>query len=187
MPPWSIRSSTSICGSRSAAADRVLALSSLCFDLSVYDLFGLLAVGGAIVIPDPDRHFEPAHWAELIERHRITVWNSVPAFMEMLVAHAAGRKEAGCESLRRVLLSGDWIAVSLPERIRAVAPRAAVISLGGATEVSIWSIFYPIERVDPLWKSIPYGRALANQAVHVLDDDLRRRQGRGKWRDLHRR
>ena len=52
--------------------DRVLALSSLCFDLSVYDLFGLFAIGGAIVIPDPERHFEPSHWAELIERHKIT-------------------------------------------------------------------------------------------------------------------
>jgi amino acid adenylation domain-containing protein len=154
--------------------DRALALSSLCFDLSVYDLFGLLAVGGAVVIPDPERHFEPSHWAELIDRHKITIWNSVPAFMEMFSTFAANRREGGYGSLRRVMLSGDWIAVSLPDRIRAVAPNAEVIGMGGATEVSIWSIYYPIDVVDPTWKSIPYGRALGNQTVYVLDDDLQR-------------
>ncbi|HTU27147.1 MAG TPA: amino acid adenylation domain-containing protein, partial [Pirellulales bacterium] len=153
--------------------DCVLALSSLCFDLSVYDIFGLLAVGGTIVIPDPKRHFEPAYWAELIARHQVTVWNSVPAFMEMFTTHAAGRCGDGFSSLRLVMLSGDWIPVSLPDRIRAIAPRTKVISLGGATEASIWSIFYPIDAVDPTWKSIPYGRALANQAMYVLNDDLR--------------
>ena len=155
-------------------ADRVLALSSLCFDLSVYDIFGLLAIGGAIVIPDPDRHFEPAHWAELVERHKVTVWNSVPAFMEMFATYAANRSAGGFGSLRCVMLSGDWIAVSLPDRIRAIAPQAKVISLGGATEGSIWSIFYPIDVVDPAWKCIPYGRALANQSVYVLNEELQR-------------
>jgi amino acid adenylation domain-containing protein len=153
--------------------DRALALSSLCFDLSVYDLFGLLAAGATVVIPDPERHFEPGHWAELIERHKVTLWNSVPAFMEMFLTQVGG-EGVGCGSLRRVLLSGDWIPVSLPQRIRALAPQAEIISLGGATEVSIWSIYYPIDLVDPTWKSIPYGRPLTNQTVYVLGDDLRR-------------
>ncbi len=71
------------------------------------------------------------------------------------------------------MLSGDWIPVSLPDRIRSLAPHAEIISLGGATEASIWSICYPIDVVDPTWKSIPYGRPLANQTVYVLGEDLR--------------
>ena len=46
------------------------------------------------------------------------------------------------------------------------------MSLGGATEASIWSIYYPVHEVDPESKSIPYGRPLANQRFHVLDADL---------------
>ena len=71
------------------------------------------------------------------------------------------------------MMSGDWIPVSLPGVIRAVLPEAQVISLGGATEASVWSIVYPIETVSPDWASIPYGTPLANQRWHVLDDEMR--------------
>src|SRR5262249_16934984 len=43
---------------------------------------------------------------------------------------------------------------------------------GGATEASIWSILHPVGEVDPSWRSIPYGRAMANQGFHVLDGHL---------------
>ncbi len=152
------------------AQDRVLALSALNFDLSVYDIFGLLAVGGAIVMPSPDGGRDPGHWGELMERHGVTLWDTVPALMHMLVDYQDGR----CLNapLRLVMMSGDWIPLSLPERIRALWPEARLISLGGATEGSIWSIFYPIEPIDPAWRSVPYGRALTNQRVYVLDAQL---------------
>jgi non-ribosomal peptide synthetase component F len=47
-----------------------------------------------------------------------------------------------------------------------------VISLGGATEASIWYILYPIERVEPDWTSIPYGKPMVNQTFHVLNESL---------------
>ncbi|WP_437981548.1 amino acid adenylation domain-containing protein [Sorangium sp. So ce117] len=150
------------------ASDRVLSLSSLAFDLSVYDLFGLWAAGGAVVLPEPARLRDPGHWEELMSRHGVTLWNTVPALMQMLVEHRAERPGAPAP-LRAALLSGDWIPVTLPDRIREAFPGASVLSLGGATEASIWSIAYPITRVDPSWKSIPYGKPLANQRFYVLD------------------
>jgi amino acid adenylation domain-containing protein len=152
--------------------DRVLALSSLSFDLSVYDLFGILAAGGVVVLPEPGAGRDPGRWAALVERERVTIWNTVPTLMEMLVEHEAERRPSRCGSLRLALLSGDWIPVRLPDRIRALCPGIEVISLGGATEASIWSILYPIDRVDPTWKSIPYGRPMANQRFHVLNEAL---------------
>jgi acyl-coenzyme A synthetase/AMP-(fatty) acid ligase len=92
--------------------------------------------------------------------------------MQLLVEYHEQQQMALPGSLREVLLSGDWIPVGLPDRIRALAPSVRVTSLGGATEASIWSIYYPIEQVDAAWKSIPYGRPLANQSYHVLKADL---------------
>ena len=152
--------------------DRVLALSSLSFDLSVYDIFGTLAAGGTIIIPSASATRDPAHWAEVMVQEQVTVWNSVPALMAMLVEYAAGRPEVLPHALRLVLLSGDWIPVTLPDRIKALVEGVQVISLGGATEASIWSILYPIETVDPAWKSIPYGKPMVNQRFHVLNEAL---------------
>ncbi|MDX3240512.1 amino acid adenylation domain-containing protein [Streptomyces sp. ME18-1-4] len=152
--------------------DRVLALSALSFDLSVYDVFGLPAAGGAVVMPEPSRSQEPRHWSELVDRHRVTIWNTVPALMQAWIdAHDPAAPPPG-HGLRLVMMSGDWIQVALPDRIRACYPEAEVMSLGGATEASIWSIHYPIGAVPPHWSRIPYGKPLANQTMHVYDQWL---------------
>jgi len=152
--------------------DKVLALSSLSFDLSVFDIFGTLAAGGAIVIPDVTALKDPAHWLELMHQQQVTLWNSIPTLMQMLVEYAAGVRAVLPNSLRLVLLSGDWIPLNLPQQIQATAKNARIIGLGGATEASIWSIYYPIEQVDPNWKSIPYGKPLTNQQFYVLNELL---------------
>jgi len=152
--------------------DRVLSLSALTFDLSVWDIFGVLAAGGAVVMPDPARRREPGHWIEAMEAHGVTVWNTVPALMQMLVDHVEERGIRPPPGLRVSMMSGDWIPLPLPDRIASLWPDCRRISLGGATEASIWSIWHPIETVDPAWTSIPYGRPLANQTFHVLDAHL---------------
>jgi amino acid adenylation domain-containing protein len=155
-----------------AAGDRVLALSSLSFDLSVYDIFGTLAAGATIVIPAPSTTPNPAHWEELMRCEQVTLWNSAPALMELLVNSFADKASISFPSLRLALWSGDWIPVTLPDEVRAFAENARVVSLGGATEASIWSILYPIEEIDPGWKSVPYGRPMANQRFHALDSEF---------------
>ncbi len=152
--------------------DRILALSALSFDLSVYDIFGALAAGATIVVPHVTSAHEPGDWAALIRREKVTIWNSVPALLDLLVDHLEGRPNADASSLRLALLSGDWIPVGLPDRARALHSHLQVISLGGATEASIWSICYPIGTVGHDWRSIPYGRALRNQEMFVLNDTM---------------
>jgi amino acid adenylation domain-containing protein len=155
-------------------ADRVLALSPSSFDLSVWDVFGTLAAGGTIVVPAAGEARDPGAWLRLVRERGITVWNSVPALMEMLVERAAaeGVDRLG---LRVVMMSGDWIPVRLPGRIRALAPGVLVSGLGGATEAAIWSVSHPTVPEDEARPSIPYGRPLENQTLHVLDEAFRDR------------
>lgn len=149
-----------------------IAISALNFDLSVFDIFGLLSVGGALVLPPASNTPSPEDWLRCMASHRVTLWNTVPALMEMLLEYVPAHQVATLASWRLVMLSGDWIQTSLPGRIKAVAPNAAVIALGGATEASIWSNYFPVGHVDPTWKSIPYGWPLANQRYHVLSEAL---------------
>ncbi|MBW4511501.1 MAG: amino acid adenylation domain-containing protein [Scytonematopsis contorta HA4267-MV1] len=149
--------------------DRLLAVSAFNFDLSVYDIFGLLAAGGTIVIPAASSAKDPACWHELIVTHQVTLWNSVPALMQMLVEYLSGQPNQSPGSLRLALLSGDCLPQYLPELCKALWPQVQVVSLGGATEASIWSICYPIDPVHPTQRSIPYGKPLLNQTFSVLN------------------
>ncbi|MEV0238313.1 AMP-binding protein, partial [Nonomuraea sp. NPDC050786] len=154
-----------------SAADRVLGLSSLSFDLSVWDVFGVLGAGGVLVLPEVEARRDPGRWLELMRVHGVTVWNSVPALLQMLVDFVGDRPVEGV-GLRLALLSGDWIPLSLPGRARSVFRGVDVVSLGGATEAGIWSIFYPVGQVDPGWESVPYGWPLRNQRWHVFNDRM---------------
>ncbi|CAM5281282.1 hypothetical protein GCM10010329_78870 [Streptomyces spiroverticillatus] len=156
--------------------DRVFGISSLSFDLSVWDVFGTLAAGAALVLPQAGEHPDPEAWADAARANRVTVWNSVPALAEMLVEVFAGRPGTQPPPLRAFLLSGDWIPTSLPDRMRALWPDVRVLGLGGATEASIWSNIFEIDRVDPAWRSIPYGRPLSGQTMRVLDHAMEVRQ-----------
>ena len=151
--------------------DSVLALSELSFDLSVYDIFGLLLVGGGIVFVNDEERQDPHHWLSLIEKHKITLWNTVPQLAELLVDEARAR-EMRLDSIRLYLLSGDWLPLQLPDKIKRQSKDTQVISLGGATEGSVWSIWYEIKNINSDWKSIPYGYPMPNQQIYILNHEL---------------
>lgn len=152
--------------------DRVLGLSSTSFDLSVWDTFGVLGAGGALVLPEPDAARDPEPWLELIRSHEVTLWNSVPALLEMLVEYA-GDTVAEPLPLRLVLLSGDWIPVGLPSRVRGlIREDAQIVGLGGPTETSVWTNAYVIDDAPANWTSIPYGFPLPNHRLYVLNERL---------------
>ncbi|MFE9096519.1 amino acid adenylation domain-containing protein [Streptomyces sp. NPDC007264] len=152
--------------------DRVLSLSSPSFDMSVYEYLGITTAGGAVVVPSPGRVKDPAHWHELLTAEGITVWNTAPALLELLVDHLEQTGAEPLPHLRAAMLGGDWIPVPLPDRVRRVAPGMRLITLGGVTEASIHSTIYEVGEVDPEWASIPYGRPMANQHTYILDDAL---------------
>ncbi|SON60304.1 Phenyloxazoline synthase MbtB [Mycobacterium simulans] len=146
------------------AADSVLAVSQHTFDLSVYNIFGMLAAGGAIVFSEGTARNDPQSWFQAISKHHVTVWNSVPAQMQLLLEYADTEP---LPTLRQIMLSGDWIPVSQPKQIASMAPGASMLSLGGATEAAIWSICHPMD-ARLYVRSVPYGTAMRNQSVHVL-------------------
>ncbi len=153
--------------------DRLLFITSVCFDLSVYDIFGILASGGGLVIAQKEEVQDFNVLKELLIAERITFWDSVPTTFNYLVDEL---EEEGLNAvlpdMRLVFMSGDWIPVQLPERARRFFPNAEIISLGGATEGTVWSNYYPINKVEESWSSIPYGKPIRNNFFYILDDNL---------------
>jgi len=153
--------------------DKQLFITSLGFDLSVYDIFGILAAGAVIrVVPSQDIK-DPRRLLHIIMHEGITFWDSAPAALQHLMPFFLEISD-WCETsqLRLVFLSGDWIPTTLPDVLRETFASVRVISLGGATEAAIWSNYYPIGVVEPGWPSIPYGKPIQNARYYILSPNL---------------
>lgn len=151
--------------------DKLLAISSTGFDMCAYDILGILAAGASIVIPDPELSMQPIYWLRLIEKYKITIWHSVPVMLELLCKFAKVRNKYNLDCIRLFLLGGDWISVQLPNVVRQFS-KGTFVSLGGATEVSMDSIIYIVDKVQEKWKSIPYGKPMSNQKAYILGRHL---------------
>ena len=93
--------------------DSVLSISAFDFDLSVFDIFGLLAAGGTVILINEDDFRDPEVWEKLIKIYGITIWNSAPALLDMFLIM---RKNNHFDKLRLALVSGDWVPLYLPEK-----------------------------------------------------------------------
>ncbi len=154
-------------------SDRLLFVTSLTFDLSVYDIFGTLAAGATIHVASRADLREPQRLARMLREQKITFWDSAPVAFQQLEPYFADDSEQNSgEHLRVLFLAGDWISLSLPEQVRAAFPNAQMINLGGATEASVYSNYFCVGTVEPHWASIPYGKPIQNARYHILDSRL---------------
>ncbi|MFC5704460.1 amino acid adenylation domain-containing protein [Cohnella faecalis] len=150
--------------------DRLFFITSLSFDLSVYDIFGILAAGGSIRIATNEELANPYAMFEALCTESITFWDSAPAALQQVLSYSLEDRTG--PSLRLVFLSGDWIPMTVPGTVKAIFPHARVISLGGATEATIWSNYFPIDSMDARWTSIPYGKPIQNAQYYILGDQF---------------
>lgn len=148
------------------AADRTLALSALEFDLSIYDIFGMLSAGGAVVVLDADQRAATTSWVDVLATHRVSVLNCVPSLLDMILNlddQRVGR------SLRAVILGGDWVPADLARRLADQVPGCRFAGLGGSTEASIHNTICEVSGQPPAsWTTVPFGVPLPNTRCRVV-------------------
>ena len=146
--------------------DRVLALSALEFDASVYDIFGMFSVGGSLVAVDSEQRAAATTWVELLRHHRVSILNCVPSMLDMILE--LGGDWLG-DSLRAVTLGGDWVSADLARRLSRQVPGCRFAGLGGATETSIHNTICEVLGEPPArWVSVPFGVPLRNVRCRVV-------------------
>ncbi|MGK5520950.1 amino acid adenylation domain-containing protein, partial [Micromonospora sp. URMC 107] len=139
----------------------VLAATSVCFDLSVFELFGPLCWGGRVVLvrdalalaaPDADRL-------------PVALVNTVPSAMSELLAAGALP-----EGVRTVCLAGEPLTAALAARVLARPHVRRLCNLYGPSEDTTYSTWaeVPADGGDP-----PIGRPLPHTRVYLLDPDGR--------------
>ncbi len=140
------------------AEDRLLAVTSLSFDIAGLEIFLPLISGAEVEVASRELAADGVALGERIARSRITVIQATPSTFRMLF-------DAGWEGgAIRVLVGGEAVprdlAAELCERC------ASVWNMYGPTETTIWST---IHRIEPGEGTVPIGRPIANTRVYVLD------------------
>ncbi|WP_411130313.1 non-ribosomal peptide synthase/polyketide synthase [Streptomyces sp. x-19] len=150
-----------------SGADRVLQKTSSSFDVAVWEFFGPLVAGAALVLPRPDGHRDPHYMAGMIRDHGVTTVHFVPSMLRALVAEPATR---ACTSLRTVFSGGEMLQGTLRDQIREVLPQAKLYNLYGPAEAAVDVTSHPAE---PDTATVPIGRPVWNTRLYVLDSWLR--------------
>lgn len=137
----------------------VLASSSICFDLSLFEIFGPLAWGGQIILAENAVHDEigPA-WDQ------IRLINTVPSVMQNLLQYRSAPRE-----LTTVNLAGELLKPSLVDAVYRQWHVQRVNDLYGPSETTTYSTWITRRPGGPA----TIGRPIANTQIHVLDADLR--------------
>ncbi len=146
-----------------AAGDRLLAVTTLSFDIAVLELLLPLANGAQVILATNDEAADPAALGRLIEAAGATMMQATPGTWRMLLeAGWAGRPGL------KALVGGEALA---PDLAGALLPKVGELwNLYGPTETTVWSTCW---RVSDLESGIRIGRPIANTQVHVLDEHRR--------------
>lgn len=150
---------------------RIALISSLNYDMSVFEVFGTWLLGGCVVVPQPDEVNDPDRLITMLHDQQVQMWNSAPALFDLVLQRALATGRALPDSLRVVALGGDRFPPDVIGLARAVAPAAQLFNLAGLTETSYCSTWYRV-RPEDAEGAIPWGYPLPGQQLYVLDDRL---------------
>jgi amino acid adenylation domain-containing protein len=141
------------------AADTLLAVTTLSFDIAAVDMFLPLVAGGRLVIASQEDARDPARLAELMREIAPSVMQATPATWRAVI-------EAGWTGDPRMTIqsSGEALPRDLAQQL---LPRCRMLwNMYGPTETTIWST---AQRVESGTGPVPIGRPIANTQVYVLD------------------
>nr|BBH90794.1 hypothetical protein KTC_55450 [Thermosporothrix sp. COM3] len=150
------------------ADDRVMQKTPFSFDVSVWEFFWPLQTGACLVMARPGGQQDPAYLARLIEEQRITTMHFVPSMLHAFLLEAG--LEERCQSLRRVICSGEALTYDLQERFFARL-NANLYNLYGPTEAAIDVTAWTCQR-EGRDKVVPIGRPIANTQIYILDEGM---------------
>ncbi len=145
--------------------DRLLAVTTVAFDIAALEIFLPLMTGARLVLATDDEHRDPVRLSRAVAGHGITLLQATPALWQSLL-------EAGPVDLSgvRALVGGEALHSGLARELHARARE--VTNVYGPTETTVWSTAATLDREDRLNRP-PIGEPLGDTRLYVLDGRLR--------------
>lgn len=145
------------------AADRLLAVTTLSFDIAVLELLLPLSRGAMVVIAPTSAVADGQALRALIKEHDITVMQATPSTWHIVI-------DSGWSGSRnlRAFVGGETLSSTLASQL--LARCSEVWNLYGPTETTVWSACGQVEA--PGLHRISLGQPIANTQILVLDENL---------------
>ncbi|MCF4166898.1 amino acid adenylation domain-containing protein [Zavarzinia compransoris] len=145
--------------------DRLMAVTTIAFDIAALELFMPLAIGAAVIVAPRDVVRDPRLLALSIQAQKATVMQATPSLWQALLADHL-------ESVKglKAMVGGEALPGALARLMRELG--GPVLNLYGPTETTIWSTAMALDGGD--LDSPPIGRPVWNTTVHVLDKSMQR-------------
>ncbi|MDB9304385.1 amino acid adenylation domain-containing protein, partial [Nodularia spumigena CS-591/12] len=143
------------------AADNLLAVTTLAFDIAALEIFLPLTVGACLVLVERDVTLDGERLAQAIAKHQITVMQATPATWRLLIASGwEGKQDL------KILCGGEALDNTLAHQLLSCTQE--VWNLYGPTETTIWSAAQKLSIDQP----VTIGHPIANTQFYVLDEHL---------------
>ncbi|MED4570437.1 amino acid adenylation domain-containing protein [Brevibacillus agri] len=152
----------------------MMLVTSISFDISVFEIFGCLTSGATLHIMPSERLRDPALLFAYLEEHPVDVWHSVPTLISQFILGLAQQDEQRLACLRQfetVLVGGEAWGPALASEIARYFPDAKLYNLYGPTEATIWATCCEVNRELAGKAVVPLGRPLGHNQVYILDKD----------------
>ncbi|MED1721282.1 non-ribosomal peptide synthetase/type I polyketide synthase [Brevibacillus parabrevis] len=147
----------------------VLQKTTYTFDVSVWELFLPLMIGGVLYFAKPGGEKDPEYLYRLIDEQQITTLHFVPSMLAaFLHALPDNADEASFSRLKRCICSGEELSVEVKDRFFRKMPEVELHNLYGPTEASIDVTFYEVQAEDRL---IPIGKPVANTRLYIVTEE----------------
>ncbi|MFL9865932.1 D-alanine--poly(phosphoribitol) ligase [Paraburkholderia fungorum] len=142
------------------------------FDLSMYEVFGTLALGGTAVLASRALTAQGATFLAGLARHGVTTWVSTPSFAQQQLLNPQFSHE-GLPALGTFLFCGEVLPVALARQLRQRFPAARIINTYGPTEATVATTWIVVDdAVLAHHARLPIGRAKRDAEVFVDDGEL---------------
>lgn len=152
--------------------DKIIALTNYCHDMAIFDFIGIFFFGGCVVIPDEQQAKEPSQWIDFIKRYNVSLWESVPSFIEMLMMYIKAENiNEKYPQLKCIKLGGEHLKPSTAEFVFNTFPNTLLYNVGGPSETTIWNINHLVTSDDLKKETIPYGAPIPNNSYNVFNSN----------------
>jgi amino acid adenylation domain-containing protein len=143
-------------------SDRLLAVTTICFDIASLELYLPLTVGACCVIASRETSTDGRQLWRMLQDRDITVMQATPSTWKLLLdARWPGKPDL------KIFCGGEAMPRDLARELMARA--SSVWNMYGPTETTVWSAIHEVTSADC---AIPIGRPIANTTMYVLDRSL---------------